>query len=238
MQKLNNKTSFATKKLFKAIYNSGKKIASSKIIFASIFLIIGSLLTYSCQQHQDFKPRKKSYHSHFFHDFDDDFNDDFFTEFDEMHEKMERAFKNHRKIMRQNFAENEKNGDSSKLSKIQASLQHFEDEKAHNFELQFLGIKPEEINVLIEKNYLIFSSKKADIISTKDDDKTTQSSSSADFYYASYLPEYDEKISPEIIKTNEKISVKLLKKLGNKKENSSTKIKKNLVLNKIFTIKK
>jgi HSP20 family molecular chaperone IbpA len=228
MQKLNNKTSFATKKLFKAIYNSVKKITSSKIIFASIFLIIGSLLTYSCQQHQDFKPRKKSYHSHFFHDFDDDFHDEFFAEFDEMHEKMERAFRNHRKIMRQNFAENEKLADSSRLSKIQASLQHFEDEKSHNFELQFSGIKPEEISVLIEKNYLIFSSKKADIVSTKDDNQSTQSSSSADFYYASYLPEYDEKISPEIVKTNEKISVKLLKKLGNKNENSSIKKKKKI----------
>jgi len=135
-----------------------------------------------------------------------------------MHEKMERAFKNHRQIMRQNFAENEKLGNPSKLSKIQASLQHFEDEKSHNFELKFSGIKSEEINVLIEKNYLIFNSK-------KDDKQSTQSSSSADFYYASYLPEYDEKISPEIVKTNEKISVKLLKKLGNKNENSSTKIK-------------
>jgi HSP20 family molecular chaperone IbpA len=228
MQKLNNKTNFGTKKLFKGLYNFGKKITSSKIIFASIFLIIGSLLTYSCQQHQDFKPYKKSYHSHFFHDFEDDFNDDFFAEFDEMHEKMERAFKNHRQIMRQNFAENEKLGNPSKLSKIQASLQHFEDEKAHNFELQFSGIKPDEINVLIEKNYLIFSSKKADIVSTKDNNQSTQSSSSANFYYASYLPEYDEKISPEIVKTNEKISVKLLKKLGNKNENSSIKKKRKI----------
>jgi HSP20 family molecular chaperone IbpA len=228
MQKLNNKTNFGTKKLFKGLYNFGKKITSSKIIFASIFLIIGSLLTYSCQQHQDFKPYKKSHHSHFFHDFDDDFNDDFFAEFDEMHEKMERAFKNHRQIMQQAFEENNKILDNSKSSKIQASLQHFEDEKSHNFELKFSGIKPDEINVLIEKNYLIFSSKKADIVGTKDNNQSTQSSSSADFYYASYLPEYDEKISPEIVKNNEKISVKLLKKLGNKNENSSIKKKRKI----------
>jgi HSP20 family molecular chaperone IbpA len=225
MQKLNNKTNFGTKKLLKGLYNFGKKITSSKIIFASIFLIIGSLLTYSCQQHHDFKPRKKSYHSHFFHDFDDDFNDDFFAEFDEMHEKMERAFKNHHQIMRQTFEENNKILDNSKISKIQASLQHFEDEKSHNFELKFSGIKPEEINVLIEKNYLIFSSKKSDIVSTKDNNQSTHSSSSTNFYYASYLPEYDEKISPEIIKTNEKISVKLLKKNLKKSEISSTKMK-------------
>ena len=223
MQKLNKTSNLGAKKIFKAIYNLGKKIASSKLIFASIFLIIGSLITYSCQQHQDVRPHKKSYHSHFFHDFDDDFNDDFFAEFDEMHERMERAFKNHRKIMRQTFAENEKLNNDSKTSKIQASLQHFEDEKSHNFELQFLGIKPEEINVLIEKNYLVFSSKKADIVSTKDENRSTQSSSSTDFYYASYLPEYDEKIAPEIIKNNEKITVKLLKKT----ENSQTKKTKN-----------
>ena len=212
MQKLSNKKSLELKKAY-------KKIISSKIIFASIFLIIGSFITYSCQQHQDSKTYKKRYHSHFFHDFDDDF----FAEFDEINERMERAFKNHRKIMRQSFEENGKIIDTSKISKIQASLQHFEDEKSHNFELQFSGIKPEEINVIFEKGYLVFSSKKAEIVSTKDDIQSTQSSSSADFYYASYLPEYDEKISPEIIKNNEKISVKLLKKISKKTEVSSKK---------------
>ena len=215
MQKLSNKKSLELKKAY-------KKIISSKIIFASIFLIIGSFITYSCQQHQDSKTYKKRYHSHFFHDFDDDF----FAEFDEMHERMERAFKNHRKIMRQSFEENGKIIDNSKISKIQASLQHFEDEKSHNFELQFSGIKPEEINVIFEKGYLVFSSKKAEIVSTKDDNQSAQSSSSADFYYASYLPEYDEKISPEIVKNNEKISVKLLKKITKKAEASSAKNKK------------
>jgi HSP20 family molecular chaperone IbpA len=217
MQKLTDNKSFAFKKTF-------KKIISSKIIFASIFLIIGSLITYSCQQHQDQKPYKKRYHSHFFHNF----NDDFFHDFDEMHEKMEQAFKNHRQIMRQTFDENEKVFDNSKTSKIQASLQHFEDKKSHNFELKFLGIKPEEINVLIEENYLVFSAKKADIISTKNEDISTQSSSNADFYYATYLPKYDEKISPEIIKNNEKILVKLLKKIEKNTENSSKKIKKKI----------
>ena len=215
MQKLSNKKSLELKKAY-------KKIISSKIIFASIFLIIGSLVTYSCQQHQDPTSHKKRYHSHFFHDFDDDF----FAEFDEMHEKMERAFKNHRKIMRQSFEENGKIIDTSKISKIQASLQNFEDEKSHNFELQFSGIKPEEINVIFEKGYLVFSSKKAEIVSTKDDNQSVQSTSSADFYYASYLPEYDEKIAPEIVKNNEKISVKLLKKIAKKAEVFSTKNKK------------
>ena len=225
MHKLNNKTSFGIKKLFKTIYIFGKKIISSKIIFALSFLIIGSLITYSCQQHQDYKPHRKLYHSHFFHDLEDDFDDNFFAEFDEMHERMERSFKNHRKMMRQAFEENEKLINNSKTAKIQASLQHFEDEKTHNFELQFSGIKPEEINVLIEKNYLIFSSKKTDIVSAKNEEQSIQSSSNADFYYANYLPEYDEKISPEIIKNNEKISVKLFKKIVKNSENSAKKIK-------------
>lgn len=218
MQKLNDNKSFVIKKAF-------KKIISSKITFASIFLIIGSLLTYSCQQNHDQNPYKKRYHSHFFHDFDEDFEADFFADFNAMHEKMERAFKAHRKMMRQAFEENNKILENSNSSKIQASLQHFEDEKSHNFELKFSGIKPEEINVLIEKNYLIFSSKKADIVSTKNEEQSIQSSSTADFYYATFLSEYDEKISPEIIKNNEKISVKLLKKNLKKSEISSTKIK-------------
>ena len=80
MQKLTNNKSFAFKKTF-------KKIISSKIIFASIFLIIGSLITDSCQQHQDFKPYKKRYNSHFFHNFDEDFEEDFFADFDEIGNK-------------------------------------------------------------------------------------------------------------------------------------------------------
>ena len=56
MQKLNKTSNLGAKKIFKAIYNLGKKIASSKLIFASVFLIIGSLITYSCQQHQDVRP--------------------------------------------------------------------------------------------------------------------------------------------------------------------------------------
>jgi len=219
MQKINDNKSFAVKKAL-------KKIISSRITFAFIFLIIGSLITYSCQQYQDQKPYKKRFHSHLFHDFDDDFEKDFFADFDEMHERMERAFSNHRKQMLRAFEENENDLDNSKISKIQASLQHFEDEKIHNFELKFSGIKPEEINVLIEKNYLIFNSKKTDIVSSKDESHNTQSSSSSDFYYATFLPEYDEKILPEIIKSNEKISVKLIKKTSKKLETSSKKTKK------------
>ncbi len=216
MHKLNYNKNFKSKKIIKKIYEFGKKIICSRLVFASIFLIIGSLITYSCQQCQNCKPHKTNSHSRIFNDF----NDDFFTEFDEV---MHGAFKHHRKMMHKTF---EENVDSSKISKIQASLQHFEDEKFHNFELQFSGIKPEEINVLIEKNYLVFSSKKAEIVSVKNEIQSTQSSSSADFYYATNLPEYDEQITPEIVKNNEKISVKLLKKIIKKVENSSPKTKR------------
>jgi hypothetical protein len=37
------------------------------------------------------------------------------------------------------------------------------------FYIPFSGIKSEKINVIFEKGYLVFSSKKAEIISTKDD---------------------------------------------------------------------
>jgi hypothetical protein len=37
------------------------------------------------------------------------------------------------------------------------------------FYIPFSGIKAEEINVIFEKGYLVFSSKKPEIISTKDD---------------------------------------------------------------------
>lgn len=206
-------------KLHKTFKNVGvilKNIFSSRLFLAMLFLLIGSMATYSCTN-KDHKKHSRYHHYSFFEDEDDDFHDDFFAEFEAMHRSMERAMKRQRQMMEQAFKEmNDDDKDRKNFSRVQASLNHYQDEKFHNFELNFSGIKPEDISVVVEKNYLIFSSKKAEISATKDDGKALQATSSADFYYATYLPEYDDKIAPEIIKNNDKISVKLAKKIREK----------------------
>lgn len=212
------------KRFFSSFKNSFKNIFSSRIFLAIFFLFIGILTTNSCQKHQDYK---KSHYSFF----DDDFyEDDFFSEFDEIHEKMHRTMLHHRKTMQKAFEEyykeNSKSENQRQLNKISASLNFSEDENFMNYELNFSGINPEQINVLTENNYLIFSAKQADITSTSSENNLSQSSSSSNFYYAVNIGNFDEKTKAEITKTNDKILVKL-KKLNIKKSEEKS-VKKSL----------
>lgn len=209
-----NQKKCRAKGFFATLKNSFKNIFSSRVFLAIFFLLIGILTTNSCQKHQEYK---KSHHSFF----DDDFyEDDFFSEFDQLHEKMHRAMLHHRKMMHQAFEEHYKESSKSenqqKLNKITASLNFSEDENFMNYELNFSGINPEQINVLTENNYLIFTAKQADISSTSSENNLSQSSSQSNFYYAVNINNFDEKTKPEITKTNDKILVKL-KKISSKK---------------------
>ncbi len=190
-----------------------KNIFSSRIFIAIIFLTIGVAITNSCQ--------KKSYHhSHnFYHSFFED-DEDFFTEFDEMHYRMQKAMHNHRKAMEREFM---RDLEENKSNLTTASLRQLEDEKFYNYELVFSGLKPQDINVLFENGYLIFSSNQAEIVNNQKPQENYQSSNSSSFYYATNLPDYDNKIAPEIVKTNEKILVKFTKKIAN---NTNKKPKK------------
>ena len=216
--KSSSKLSFLVK-LFKIF----KKIIYSRIFIASFFLLIGSIATYSCN-HKNNHRHNYSYH-HFSEDeFDndnfDDFHDAFFSEFERFHHKMQKAMDYHRKMMRQTFTENAQENaapsNNPNSSKINASLQYNENNDFSEYQLNFSGINPEDINVIVENNYLIFTSKKAAIQSLNNNEQTSQSSSTTNFYYATNIPNYDQKNTPEITKTHDKIIVKF-KKLATSK---------------------
>ncbi|NBX52505.1 MAG: hypothetical protein EBT63_02495 [Proteobacteria bacterium] len=208
----NNLKNCKFRKAFKKTSDAIKNVFASRIFLALIFLFLGSLITNSCH---NYKQQKSYYHSHhesFFDGDDDFFEDDFFAEFEAMHKRMEKAMKRQRKIMEQAIEKTHTN--NQEISKVKASLNSTEDEKYYNYELQILGLEPEKISVLIENGYLIFKANKTDIVDSKNEDQVQQSSNSSGFYYAIFLPEYDEKITPEILKTSEIINVKLAKKLS------------------------
>jgi len=213
-----NQSKSALKGFLLTIKNSTKNIFSSRIFLAIFFLLIGVLTTNSCQKIQE---QKRHHHSFFDEDF---YEDDFFAEFDELHKKMRRAMINQHRILEKSFADDFANSEKSQnMQKISASLNYFEDENFMNYELNFSGINPDNINVLIENNYLIFSAKKAEIKADSSENKSIQSSSQSDFYYATNLANYDEKLKPEITKTNDKILVKLKKSSKKQLEKKNTK---------------
>jgi len=194
-------------KIFMKIKDGFKNIFASRIFLALIFLFAGSLITNYCI---DNKRQKSSNHSDLRGFFDVEDDELFQAEFEDMHKRMEKAMKHQYKMMEQTFEKNSAN--NQKISTVEASLNSLESEKYYNYELQFSDLEPEKISVLIENGYLIFKSDKTDIVDSKNNDKTLQSSNSSSFYYSIFLPEYDDKIIPEIVKTSEKISVKLAKK--------------------------
>jgi len=208
-KKINNRFSL----IFFQIKNIIKNIFSSRIFLAIIFLTAGAIITNSCQNKSHREPRF-FYHGFFKND------EDFFNEFDEIHYRMEKAMQQHRKAMEKAFSQE---FDTDQVSGSKASLRQLEDEKFYNYELQISGLNPQDINVLFENGYLIFSSNKTDILNNQKEDNAMQSASSSSFYYATNLPDYDKKTTPEIIKTNDKISVKLTKKISN----NSSNLKKN-----------
>ena len=200
--------------IFLKILGAFKNIFLSRITLALIFLCIGALATNSCNNYK----QQKSYRQHHLSFFNEN-DDDFFAEFELMNKSMEKAMKHHRKMMQQAFEKNAIDENDKKTSAIKASLNSFEDEKFYNFELEFSGIEPEKINVLIENGYLVFRSWKDNIIATDNDNQISKSNNHSSFYHAISLPNYDEKTAPEITKTNDKISVKLVKKFKDKKSN-------------------
>lgn len=200
------------------------KIIYSRIFIASLFLLIGSITTYSCN-HKDNYRKNYSYH-HFYEDDFDDFNNDFFREFEKLHHKMQKAMNHNRKMMNQTFEENTQEitaqSNYSNSIKIDASLHYVESNDFIEYQLNFSGINSEDINVIVENNYLIFNSKKSAIQSLNNDKQTSQSNSVTNFYYATNLPTYDQKTAPEIIKTNDKILVRF-KKISTSKKNKNLK---------------
>ncbi|MBM5782429.1 MAG: Hsp20/alpha crystallin family protein [Pelagibacterales bacterium] len=190
-----------------------KKIFGSKIFIAIIFTLIGisgTVLakTKDHKQHTELANNEFDWnivqqHHQIFE------NDPFFqtngifAEVAEMEKQMNKMFANHQKNMQKLFHEAKESG---KINS-QSSVLKNEDEKTYYYELNFSGFKKEDIAIKIENNSLTFSAKKEDNKIDKDSEKKANSS----FYYSFSLPKYNNKTEPEIIKEDNKITVKLQK---------------------------
>jgi HSP20 family molecular chaperone IbpA len=98
---------------------------------------------------------------------------------------------------------------NKKASKIYSSLQQKQDQDYHYYNLQFSGIDPQQIEVKIENNQLIFTAKN-DLQSQENDSSLIKHSfSSSSLYYSISLPKHYK--DPEVIKSNQEISVKFVK---------------------------
>lgn len=122
-----------------------------------------------------------------------------FSEMMAMEKTMNEAFAIHHQKMRTAFEKAQKNTDvaSSNYSEVASK----EDDDDYYYELRFSGFKKDEILVEVKDKTLKFAAQ-----------KNSENSSSSSFQYSFFLPKYNPEKSPEIIKTNDKVVVKLSKK--------------------------
>jgi HSP20 family molecular chaperone IbpA len=199
------------KNFLKNKFANFSKYFESKIFIATLFLILGILITTSVNQvfaSNKNKDKDKdnfddifSLHNQFFSD-----NDSFFSEF----EKIEKTIAENHKMMQKHFAEMEKisQNQSKNSTHTQSKISKKEDDKFFYYKLDFTGFKKDEIDVLIEDNLINFLAKKE----IKSEDKKSQFSNSSNFYYSLSIPDYDQNTKPEIIRSDNEILVKFAKK--------------------------
>ena len=143
-------------------------------------------------------------------------DDDIFKEMTQMQKNMDTMFENHHKRIVKMIDEAKKNslknGAKNTANAQRTSVISREDKDNYYYDLSFFGFKKEDISVAIKDNNLSFSLQKNQNNDTKD--QKLQSSSS--FYYSFSVPEHNNKIEPEIIKQDDKIVVKFVKKNSGK----------------------
>ena len=131
-------------------------------------------------------------------------DNDFFAEMREMERKMNQDLANHQKYMREIFDKAQKDSNQSNVSQVTSS----EDADNYYYQLDFSGFKKEEIVVAIKDNVLSFSAENKKSENSKD----LSSTSSASFHYSFAVPQYNFKKELEIIRKDNQIIVKLMKK--------------------------
>ena len=194
--------------IFKKIKTSFQSCFGSKVAIAIIFAtlgVCGTVLAHSLNKEQDDFDRIVKNHQKIF-DSDAFFNQSsVFKEMEVMEKKMNDVFKNHQKQMEKISKNLEKARDNADSSSSQVVSK--EDDVSYSYELNFSGFKKEDISVVIKDNILTFKAQnKKDLGS-----KNQKYSSSADFYYSLSIPQYDVKKDPEIVREDNKITVKLFK---------------------------
>jgi HSP20 family protein len=141
-----------------------------------------------------------------------------FAEMDNMKKKINQAFQAHQKHMVDVMKEAQKNG--ANVSKT--SVSNREDDQNYYYQLNFSGFKKEDVAVEIKDNVLTFSAKNEQ----ENDDKKQKFSSASSFKYSFSVPEYNTKKEPEIVRENDKITVKFAKKESVATKENKEEVKK------------
>jgi HSP20 family molecular chaperone IbpA len=119
--------------------------------------------------------------------------------FEEMQKIMEKQSQQHRERLQNAFKNSEPNNSLTSKTKVSSN----EDEDNYYYELEFFGVKKEEINVAIHDNILTFSA-------TQKVEKNKKFSG-ANFYYSLAAGDFDKAVEPEIRRMDDRIIVKLKK---------------------------
>ena len=141
-------------------------------------------------------------------------NSAIFAEMEAMEKRMNDIFKANHEHMKAVFDQASKGN----VQMNRAAISTKEDNNFYYYELNFSGFNKQDIVVGIKDNILTFlaQSKK------ENKDKKQKSESSSNFHYSFLVPEYDLKKDPEIIREENKITVKLSKKISEKNKKVSS----------------
>jgi len=119
--------------------------------------------------------------------------------FEEMRKIMEKQSRQHREMLQNAFKNAEPNNSLSSKTTVNSN----EDEDNYYYELQFAGVKKEEINVSLQDNILTFSA-------TQKIEKNKKFNG-ANFYYSFAVGNFDRGVEPDIRRLEDRIIVKLKK---------------------------
>jgi len=132
------------------------------------------------------------------------FESDIFAEMEAMEKQMDKAFEEHRKIMKKMMH-------SENLSS-KNSLALFQDEKSYRYELTFDSFKKEDVMVSVDNRVMTVSAAHGEL---KKDKKKGELRSSNNLFYSLTIPQ-DAVGNPEIKREEGKIVIKFAKEMPSK----------------------
>ncbi len=187
----NSKNSFLTRDLKPCF----KSLFSSRLFIAIIFALLGSAIAIFAQDYY----RQKILTS---------LNRNFYgpNVFEEMlmaEKRINDILRSHNQYMMNVSNKIQKD---QKISKSEVISK--QDNENYCYELSFSGFKKEDVNVGIKDNILTFRAEN----NHENSGKNQKSYSSLNFYYSFLVPDYDHSAEPEIIRNDDKITVKFKKK--------------------------
>lgn len=206
----------------KKIYCQAKiNILQTKYLNAVIFIAIGIVLTISFQtiKYRYEMAIVKKHLNNFYHDFDSDYvnfiddQNDIEREVNRMQRRMDRIFSQHHNFFENNHFKNQ----NLNLSEVNnSSVKLHEDDKSFYYELSFSGFKKEDINIEIKDNILTFQAQNKISSNNSNDQKniSEQIKSNSSFSYSFLLNNHNSTSPADITKLDDKIIVKIAKKLG------------------------